>query len=99
MNITPKAANFDKRVDSFFIQNFPNTPKSAIQRLIRKGLIKVNNKKTQASNRLESGDEVNIVDFIYKNLTEAEKLAEAENKSNIKKPRKINISKATPSTN
>jgi 23S rRNA pseudouridine955/2504/2580 synthase len=70
MNIEISDQDLGKRIDSFLSKYFHGTPASAIQRLLRKKLIKVNNKKAESNYKLQDGDEINIVDFIYKNLEE-----------------------------
>jgi len=70
MNIEISDQNSGKRIDSFLSKYFLGTPTSAIQRLLRKKLIKVNSKKVESNYKLNDGDEIYIVDFIYKNLKE-----------------------------
>ena len=48
------------RVDRFFEARFPGLSFSHIQRIIRKGEVRVNRKRTQPKARLESGDAVRI---------------------------------------
>src|SRR5262252_6382328 len=48
------------RVDRFFEARFPGLSFSHIQRIIRKGEVRVNGKRTQPRARLESGDAVRI---------------------------------------
>ena len=48
------------RVDRFFEARFPGLSFSHIQRIIRKGEVRVNGKRTQPKNRLEAGQEVRI---------------------------------------
>ena len=48
------------RVDRFFEARFPGLSFSHIQRIIRKGEVRVNGKRTQPKARLESGDTVRI---------------------------------------
>lgn len=48
--------NHDRRLDHWLISIYPQTPKSHLQKLIRKGLIRVNLKKTMANYRIQSGD-------------------------------------------
>ena len=48
------------RVDRFFEARFPGLSFSHIQRIIRKGEVRVNGKRTQPKARLESGDAVRI---------------------------------------
>ena len=48
------------RVDRFFESRFPGLSFSHIQRIIRKGEVRVNGKRTQPKNRLEEGQAVRI---------------------------------------
>jgi 23S rRNA pseudouridine955/2504/2580 synthase len=48
------------RVDRFFEARFPGLSFSHIQRIIRKGEVRVNGKRTQPKNRLEAGQTVRI---------------------------------------
>ncbi len=48
------------RVDRFFEARFPGLSFSHIQRIIRKGEVRVNGKRTQPKNRLEAGQSVRI---------------------------------------
>lgn len=61
------------RLDKALKEYFPSTPFSMFQKLIRKKLITVNDKKTDSSYRIKQGDTVNIVDFIHKNLKQVSK--------------------------
>ena len=48
------------RLDRFFEARFPGLSFSHIQRIIRKGEVRVNGKRTQPKNRLEAGQMVRI---------------------------------------
>src|SRR3989337_1392057 len=48
------------RVDRFFEARFPGLSFSHIQRIIRKGEVRVNGKRTEPKNRLEAGQAVRI---------------------------------------
>ena len=78
MNIEISNKDSGKRIDKFLSNYFNGTPNSAIQRLLRKKLIKVNGKKTESNYKLNNGDEISIVDFIYKNLNESKTEAPAK---------------------
>jgi 23S rRNA pseudouridine955/2504/2580 synthase len=56
--VTPDEAGM--RVDRFFEARFPGLSYSHIQRVIRKGEVRVNGKRTQPKNRLEAGQTVRI---------------------------------------
>ena len=53
----------DSRLDRWFKQNVINLPHSLIEKIIRQNKIKVNNKKTKSSYRVQSGDLVEIYDI------------------------------------
>ena len=48
------------RIDRFFEARFPGLSFSHIQRIIRKGEVRVNGKRTQPKARLEAGQSVRI---------------------------------------
>ena len=58
VSVTPDENNM--RVDRFFEARFPGLSYSHIQRIIRKGEVRVNGKRTQPKNRLEAGQAVRI---------------------------------------
>src|SRR5262249_48707795 len=58
VTVTPDESGM--RVDRFFEARFPGLSFSHIQRIIRKGEVRVNGKRTQPKARLESGDAVRI---------------------------------------
>ncbi len=59
-NFTVTADENGLRVDRFFEARFPGLSFSHIQRVIRKGEVRVNGKRTQPKNRLEAGQTVRI---------------------------------------
>jgi len=59
-NVTVSADETGMRVDRFFEARFPGLSFSHIQRVIRKGEVRVNGKRTQPKNRLEAGQTVRI---------------------------------------
>jgi 23S rRNA pseudouridine955/2504/2580 synthase len=59
-NATVSADENGMRVDRFFEARFPGLSFSHIQRVIRKGEVRVNGKRTQPKNRLEAGQIVRI---------------------------------------
>jgi len=59
-NVTVTADENGMRVDRFFEARFPSLSFSHIQRVIRKGEVRVNGKRTQPKNRLEAGQTVRI---------------------------------------
>ena len=59
-NVTVTDDENGMRVDRFFEAKFPGLSFSHIQRVIRKGEVRVNGKRTQPKNRLEAGQSVRI---------------------------------------
>jgi 23S rRNA pseudouridine955/2504/2580 synthase len=59
-NVAISADEAGMRVDRFFEARFPGLSFSHIQRVIRKGEVRVNGKRTQPKNRLEAGQVVRI---------------------------------------
>jgi 23S rRNA pseudouridine955/2504/2580 synthase len=59
-NVAVTADESGMRVDRFFEARFPGLSFSHIQRVIRKGEVRVNGKRTQPKNRLEVGQSVRI---------------------------------------
>jgi 23S rRNA pseudouridine955/2504/2580 synthase len=59
-NVTVSADENGMRVDRFFEARFPGLSFSHIQRVIRKGEVRVNGKRTEPKNRLEAGQTVRI---------------------------------------
>jgi 23S rRNA pseudouridine955/2504/2580 synthase len=58
VTVTPDESGM--RVDRFFEARFPGLSFSHIQRIIRKGEVRVNGKRTQPKNRLEAGQALRI---------------------------------------
>jgi 23S rRNA pseudouridine955/2504/2580 synthase len=59
-NVAVSADEAGMRVDRFFEARFPGLSFSHIQRVIRKGEVRVNGKRTEPKNRLEAGQTVRI---------------------------------------
>jgi 23S rRNA pseudouridine955/2504/2580 synthase len=59
-HVTVSADEAGMRVDRFFEARFPSLSFSHIQRVIRKGEVRVNGKRTEPKNRLEAGQIVRI---------------------------------------
>jgi 23S rRNA pseudouridine955/2504/2580 synthase len=59
-NVAVTADEAGMRVDRFFEGRFPGLSFSHIQRVIRKGEVRVNGKRTEPKNRLEAGQTVRI---------------------------------------
>lgn len=58
--VTVSTEDDGQRLDRWLKKNAPNLPFSLIQKLIRKGQIRVNGKRAQMDTRLETGQEVRI---------------------------------------
>jgi len=54
------AAHAGQRLDNFLFSQLKGVPKTWIYRVVRKGEVRVNKKRSKAHTRLESGDEVRI---------------------------------------
>ena len=59
-NVTVSADENGMRVDRFFEARFPGLSFSHIQRIVRKGEVRINGKRTEPKNRLEAGQTVRI---------------------------------------
>ena len=59
-NVTVTSDESGMRVDRFLEAKFPDLSFSHIQRVIRKGELRVNGKRTQPKNRLQAGESVRI---------------------------------------
>ena len=55
----------DSRLDKWFKKNVCDVPQSLIEKNIRKGNIKVNNKKKKSSYKLQRDDEINTYNINY----------------------------------
>ena len=53
------------RLDRWFKINVCEAPQSLIEKNIRKGKIKVNNKKNKSSYRLQKGDKISVINFKF----------------------------------
>ena len=62
------AENSGKRIDSYLSNNNENLSRNAIQRLIDEEKIKVNNKKTKSSYKVEQGDEISLEEVPAKEI-------------------------------
>ena len=56
----------DMRIDRWIRNNLGNIPQSLIEKSLRSGKIKLNNKKTKSSQKVKSGDTVDFFNFDYK---------------------------------
>jgi 23S rRNA pseudouridine955/2504/2580 synthase len=68
--VTITDINEGQRIDNFLMNYFKKLPKSAMYRILRKGEVRVNKKRVDASYRLQEGDEVRIPPVKDINLNE-----------------------------
>ena len=61
-----KPIHVSMRLDRWVKNNIGKYPQSLLEKSIRKGKIKLNNKKTSSSYKLKIGDEINFYNFDYK---------------------------------
>ena len=61
-----KKEDVNSRLDRWFKRNICNVPQSLIEKNIRKGNIKINNKKPKSSYKLQEHDKVSLVDLKLK---------------------------------
>ncbi|CAA3704984.1 50S ribosomal protein L32 [Candidatus Portiera aleyrodidarum] len=57
----------NQRLDNYLIKSLKGIPNNLIYRLIRKGIIKINNKTVKAKNKLQIGDKIRIP-ILYNNI-------------------------------
>ena len=74
-----KSFNVDKtfnnmRIDRWIRNNLGNIPQSLIEKSLRNGKIKVNNKKTKSSQKIKPGDQIDFFDFDYTKTVVQKKL-------------------------
>ena len=55
----------ESRLDRWFKRNVHETPQSLIEKHIRKGNIKVNNKREKSSYKLKKNDQIHIKNFYF----------------------------------
>ena len=53
----------DSRLDKWFKKKVIDIPHSLVEKIIRQNKVKVNNKKTKSSYRVQEGDVVNVYEF------------------------------------
>ena len=74
----------ESRLDRWFKQNIINLPHSLIEKIIRQNKIKVNNKKTKSSYRVQSGDLIEIYDISkFKPIDKEKKIKYKPKKSEL----------------
>ena len=77
-----KPIHISMRLDRWIKNNVGKYPQSLLEKSIRKGKIKLNNKKTSTSYKLKNGDEINFYNFNYQ-YTQKEKLKYIPSKKNL----------------
>ena len=55
----------DARLDRWFRKNISQVPQSLIEKNLRKGKIKVNNKKVKSSYKLQINDQISLYDIAF----------------------------------
>ena len=58
--------SIDMRIDRWIKNVIGKIPQSLVEKLLRKGNIKLNNKKIKSSTKLKHGDEIKVYNFNYK---------------------------------
>ena len=68
-----KPVHSSMRLDRWVRNNIGNYPQSLIEKALRKGKIKINQKKITSSYKLKVGDKINFFNFIYKKYIKKKK--------------------------
>ena len=74
----------DMRIDRWIRNNLGNIPQGLIEKSLRSGKIKLNNRKTKSSQKIKTGDEVNLFNFDYKETIIQKKIKFAPSEEIIK---------------
>ncbi len=85
-----KDDNVNSRLDRWFKRSVCKVPQSLIEKNIRKGNIKINNKKEKSSYKLKKNDEITI-----RNINLVPSINKIKKKSQPYKPTKMELSKTT----
>ncbi|MDB4279983.1 S4 domain-containing protein, partial [bacterium] len=56
----------DMRIDRWIRNNLGNIPQGLIEKNLRNGKIKLNNKKIKSSHKVKTNDEINLFNFDFK---------------------------------
>ena len=56
----------DMRIDRWIRNNLGNIPQSLIEKNLRNGKIKLNNKKTKSSQKVKTKDKIDLFNFDFK---------------------------------
>lgn len=84
MKITVSANYINQRIDNFLFRELKNIPKSLLYRLLRKGAIKVNNKKVKPEHKLLLDDIITLPDLDGAKEGQLEAKQKQDKLSNIK---------------
>lgn len=88
MNFTVPAEKYKSRLDKFLVERLTDKNRSQIQKMVKEGLVLVNDKKPTPHHFLKEGDEIKVTDKIL--LVSAQ----TKTKEEIKKPKKISFPKS-----
>ena len=75
----------DMRIDRWIRNNLGNIPQGLIEKSLRSGKIKLNNKKIKSSQKVKTNDKVNLFDFKYNETIIQKKIKFAPSEEIIKK--------------
>ena len=75
----------DMRLDRWIRNNLGNIPQGLIEKSLRSGKIKLNNKKIKSSQKVKTNDKVNLFDFKYNETIIQKKIKFAPSEEIIKK--------------
>ncbi len=64
----------DMRIDRWIRNNLGNVPQGLIEKNLRNGKIKLNNKKIKSSHKVKTNDQVDLFNFEYKNIITQKKI-------------------------
>ena len=90
-NINVDTTFNNMRVDRFIRNHLGKIPQGLIEKTLRNGKIKLNNKKVKSSIKVKSGDQLNIYDFNFKNKIEEINIKFKPNKNIIRENEELII--------
>ena len=61
----------DMRLDRWIRNNLGKIPQGLIEKNLRNGKIKLNNKKTKSSKKVKTNDKIDLFNFDFKNLVDS----------------------------
>ena len=86
------ACNHDQmRIDRWIRNNLGKMPQGLIEKSLRKGKIKINNKKAKSSDKVKTNDEIILYNFEFKERFASKKLSYKPSKDIIKENEKLII--------